>query len=45
MKRLVVTLIASSALFAVLSVTARADTPSQSQCQGPAAYCNVYFGH
>jgi hypothetical protein len=45
MKRLVVMLIASSALFTMLSVSARADTPSQSQCQGSAAYCNVYFGH
>ncbi|WP_167627129.1 hypothetical protein [Paraburkholderia caballeronis] len=45
MKRLVAVLIASSALFAATFSVARADTPSQSECTGPASYCNVFFGH
>nr|WKF59785.1 hypothetical protein HUO10_004296 [Paraburkholderia busanensis] len=43
MKRILSALIASVALFAVVSGAAQAATPSK--CNGPASYCNVFFGN
>ena len=42
MKRIISALIASAALFAAVSGVAQAAAPAQ--CQGPASYCNVFFG-
>jgi hypothetical protein len=43
MKRILSALIASIALFAAASGAAEAAAPSQ--CNGPASYCNVFFGN
>jgi hypothetical protein len=43
MKRILSALIASVALFAAASGVAQAAAPSQ--CNGPASYCNVFFGN
>jgi hypothetical protein len=43
MKRILSALIASVALFAAASGAAQAAAPSQ--CNGPASYCNVFFGN
>ncbi|HEY2019890.1 hypothetical protein [Paraburkholderia sp.] len=43
MKRILSTLIASVAMFAAASGVAHADAPST--CNGPASYCNVFFGN
>jgi hypothetical protein len=43
MKRILSALIASIALFAAASGAALAAAPSQ--CNGPASYCNVFFGN
>lgn len=43
MKRILSVLIASVALFAVAPGIANAAAPSQ--CNGPASYCNVFFGN
>jgi hypothetical protein len=48
MKRIVSALIASAALLVLCSGAADAAAQSSSapaQCQGPANYCNVFFGH
>ena len=42
MKRILSALIASVALFAAVSGTADAAVPAS--CNGPASYCNVFFG-
>ncbi|MBB5422849.1 hypothetical protein F0160_07315 [Paraburkholderia sp. JPY303] len=44
MKRIFSVLIASAALFAAASGVAHADAPA-STCNGPASYCNVFFGN
>jgi len=44
MKRIISALIASLALFAAVSGVAHAAASSTTQCQGPASYCNVFFG-
>jgi hypothetical protein len=44
MKRLFSALIASAALFAAASGVAHAAT-QESTCNGPASYCNVFFGN
>ncbi|WP_256701922.1 MULTISPECIES: hypothetical protein [Burkholderiaceae] len=43
MKRLISALLASTALFAAASGVAHADAPKP--CNGPASYCNVFFGN
>lgn len=43
MKRILSALIASVALFAAASGAVHAAAPSQ--CNGPASYCNVFFGN
>jgi hypothetical protein len=43
MKRILTALIASVALFAAASGAAHAAAPAQ--CNGPASYCNVFFGN
>jgi hypothetical protein len=43
MKRILTALIASVALFAAASGAAQAAAPAQ--CNGPASYCNVFFGN
>ncbi|CAB3648581.1 hypothetical protein LMG22037_00825 [Paraburkholderia phenoliruptrix] len=43
MKRILSALITSVALFAAASGVAQAAAPSQ--CNGPASYCNVFFGN
>ncbi|WP_175163427.1 hypothetical protein [Paraburkholderia fynbosensis] len=43
MKRILSALIASVALFAAASGAAHAAAPAQ--CNGPASYCNVFFGN
>jgi hypothetical protein len=42
MKRVISALIASVALFAAVSGVADAAAPAK--CNGPASYCNVFFG-
>lgn len=42
MKRILSALIASVVLFAAVSATADAAAPVK--CNGPASYCNVFFG-
>jgi hypothetical protein len=42
MKRILSALIASVALFAAVSGSANAAAPAK--CNGPASYCNVFFG-
>ncbi|WP_290439555.1 MULTISPECIES: hypothetical protein [Paraburkholderia] len=42
MKRAITVLIASVALFAAVSGVADAAAPAK--CNGPASYCNVFFG-
>ncbi|WP_269767968.1 hypothetical protein [Caballeronia hypogeia] len=44
MKRIFTILVASIAVFAAAGAARAADLQS-SECQGPATYCNVYFGH
>lgn len=43
MKRILSALIASVALFAAASGGAHAAAPEK--CNGPASYCNVFFGN
>jgi hypothetical protein len=43
MKRIISVLIASVALFAAVSSVADAAT-APAKCNGPASYCNVFFG-
>ena len=43
MKRILSVLVASVALFAAASGVVHAATPAQ--CNGPASYCNVFFGN
>jgi hypothetical protein len=43
MKRIISALIASVALFAAVSSVADAAT-APAKCNGPASYCNVFFG-
>lgn len=43
MKRILSALIASAALFAGASGVAHAEKPAP--CNGPASYCNVFFGN
>jgi hypothetical protein len=43
MKRILSALIASVALFAAVSGAAHAAAPEK--CNGPASYCNVFFGN
>jgi hypothetical protein len=42
MKRIISALIATVALFAAVSSVADAAAPAK--CNGPASYCNVFFG-
>ncbi|WP_268991463.1 hypothetical protein [Paraburkholderia translucens] len=44
MKRIFSALIASAALFAAACGAADAAAPAQT-CNGPASYCNVFFGN
>ncbi|SDF93565.1 hypothetical protein SAMN05216466_101609 [Paraburkholderia phenazinium] len=44
MKRVLSALIASVALFAAVSSTADAADSAPARCNGPASYCNVFFG-
>ncbi|GJH02299.1 MULTISPECIES: hypothetical protein [Paraburkholderia] len=43
MKRLLSALVASVALLAAATGVAHAD--SNQKCEGPASYCNVFFGN
>jgi len=43
MKRILSALMASVALFALMSSVADAAAPAK--CSGPASYCNVFFGN